>query len=132
MLRWLRQRWMAIQFWVMQNRPLYREVVEYTSALRKFFEDHEYPEMAYEMHKCHQLLHSGSLAEVQRWFVDIHFGASGAFDWFPPVIFESETEEYVRTVFNALTGRWWQLMHTFLGLDPGSRGRGGRRYRRVQ
>jgi hypothetical protein len=43
-------------------------------------------------------------------FKQIPSGKDGFGDWWPPVVYQNETEEYVWAIFEALYERWCRLM----------------------
>ena len=83
-----------------------------TRALLKFCEDHGRDGAELEpIRACLASLETGDVAEAVRAFERVPLGGNGCFnDWWPPVAFEHETEEYVWAVFEALVGEWSRAM----------------------
>jgi hypothetical protein len=87
-----------------------------TAALLKFCQDHRYdgPWLS-DLRVCLASLQRGDTAAAFRSFHKVPLGGNGCFnDWWPPVVFEHEDQDYVWTVFEALTGHWSCVMQLAL------------------
>jgi hypothetical protein len=86
-----------------------------TSSLLKFCEDHGYKSDWLEnVRRCLMALNGGNIMEACDQFRQVPFGGNGCFnDWTPPVVFAYETQEYVRSVFDALSANWTLLMNLY-------------------
>jgi len=94
--------------WSMKSKSGYVLTVQAGNALVKFCEDHQRPYPA--LNVCVSALEAGDFRASVVAFKKIPFGGNGCFgDWFPPVVFENETPEYVQGVFEALTERFYRL-----------------------
>lgn len=84
-----------------------------TNALVKFCEEHSYEDerMTYLI-ACKKALKSKAINKAVEEYKKIPLGGNGCFnDWWPDSVYEHETEEYVKAVFQALIERWSRLMH---------------------
>ena len=84
-----------------------------TKALVKFCEDHSYKdERMSNLIACKKALESKAINKALEEYRKIPLGGNGCFnDWWPNVVYEHETDEYVEDVFQALIERWSRLMH---------------------
>ena len=99
------------------NHVSHEDLLRETRAILKFCRDHQYPERGLEHIKaCEAALESGDFRSAIKHFEALPLGGMGCFnDWFPPVVFEHENDDYVWTVFMALLERWCRLMMTASG-----------------
>jgi len=83
-----------------------------THALLKFCQDHNYKSTYIENIKtCISALEDGNIQSAVKSYRAIPLGGNGCFnDWWHPVVYEHETDEYVLAVFNALLAEWSRLM----------------------
>ena len=83
-----------------------------TRALLKFCEDHGYESTGVDgIRQCLDALERGDMQGAAEHFRRVPLGGNGCFnDWWPPVVFPNETQEYVWAVFEALTANWSLLM----------------------
>ena len=81
-------------------------------SLLKFCEEHGYKNQWIEnIHQCVKALEKGDIVAAVDNYNVVPLGGMGCFnDWWPPVIYENETEEYVWAVFEALVAQWSRLM----------------------
>ena len=94
---------------VLKYHSAYTPSLQAARALLKFCEDHQRPYPL--LNDCIAALETGDRLATTRAMSKIPFGGMGTFnDWIPPVVFEHETGDYVWTVFEALTERWYRLM----------------------
>jgi hypothetical protein len=84
-----------------------------TFALLKFCEDHGYKcSWLKSVRQCLLALENSDILAACNHFREVPFGGNGCFDdWMPPVVFEHETDEYVRATFEALAANWTLLMN---------------------
>jgi hypothetical protein len=87
-------------------------LIRANTALLKFCRDHNAPESGLvEVQSCLGALQQQDIGLAMRHFRAVPLGGMGSFgDWFPPVVFQHEDPDYVWTVFEALTERWYRLM----------------------
>jgi hypothetical protein len=84
--------------------------LEATRALIKFITEHN-GEIDGDLNKCLLALESGdTLRAVEAAKLVKPFGMGSLTDWFPPVVYENETKEYVATVLNALVRHWCHMI----------------------
>jgi len=90
-----------------------------TQALVLFCELHRSPDhWMVNLKACLAALEREDLAEALRQYKAVPLGGNGCFnDWWPPVVFEHEDDEYVMAVFDALTSNWSRLMGLGGGKD---------------
>src|SRR5258708_2722670 len=82
-----------------------------TRALLKFCEEHNCDDPAMvHIRACLSALEASERRNAIEAYQNIRWDKEGFGDWWPPVVFPSENEEYVTDVFNALTERWHRLM----------------------
>jgi hypothetical protein len=81
-----------------------------TRAILKFCRDHKRDNCIEIIQSCLHALEIGDVKTAVENYRQIHFGAYGFQDWFPPVVFEHEDGDYVWEVFRALCERWTRLM----------------------
>ena len=81
-------------------------------SLLKFCNEHGYKnEWLENIHHCIKALEKGDIAAAMENYSAVPLGGMGCFnDWWPPVVYENETEEYVCAVFEALVAQWSRLM----------------------
>jgi len=90
-----------------------REQLQATAALIKFCEDHGQSQGSRmdALRSCLSALEEGDIDEALRYHQMVPLGGNGTFnDWFPPVVFPHETNQYVATVFDALVTLWNLMM----------------------
>lgn len=111
--------WMAVGYgvWrISRMAPNPRSVgtqIRATRAILKFCVEHGSEGPIDQIRECLRALESGDFEAAVERYRRIHWGAYGFNDWFPPVAFEHENEEYVWAVFEALSERWHRLMELF-------------------
>lgn len=84
-----------------------------TNALLKFCYEHERIEGEYvnSIQACAKALESKDIKGAVSHFLNVPLGGNGCFnDWWPPVVYEHETDDYVWAVFEALTRYWSHIM----------------------
>ena len=82
-----------------------------TKALIKFCEEHDFDLIYFSKLKdCLNFLEEGEVSNAYEVFKQIPSGKDGFGDWWPPVVYQKETEEYVWAVFEGLYERWCRLM----------------------
>jgi hypothetical protein len=93
----------------------YSDQTRATFALLKFCEDHGYKSGWLDnIRQCLVALEGGDIMTACDHFRQVPFGGNGCFnDWWPPVVFAHETQEYVRGVLDGLTANWTLLMSLF-------------------
>lgn len=87
-----------------------REQLSVTRALLKFIVDHNgiVPD---ELHACLAALEREDVREAVEYARRIKTdGMGGLTDWFPSVVHEGETREYLYEVLRALAHRWHQII----------------------
>jgi hypothetical protein len=85
-----------------------------TRALLKFCEEHQCDDPAWvHIRTCLAALQAGERTNAIKAYKMVKWGKDGFSDWWPPVVVQSETNEYVAEVFRALTERWHRLMEGF-------------------
>lgn len=84
-----------------------------TRALLKFCEEHgDDTSGLKDIRACIAALEANETQKALASYRKVPLGGAGCFDdWFPPVVYEHETGEYVSAVFEALISRWIQMMH---------------------
>jgi len=85
-------------------------ILQTTRALTKFIRDHGGIQLPF-MERMLASLEAKEFDDVAKQFKLVHFGAYGIGDWFPPVVFDCENEDYAQVVFDALIERWGRLMN---------------------
>lgn len=96
------------------NHVSHSLLVTTTRAMRKFVQEHEGVQTPV-LDKILASLEADDFKAASKLFKTIHFGAYGFGDWFPPVKFANEDQEYVQVVFEALVERWHRLMKSAAG-----------------
>lgn len=84
-----------------------------TNALLKFCYEHERTEgdSVNSIQACAKALESKDIKGAVSHFLNVPLGGNGCFnDWWPPVVYEHETDDYVWAVFEALTSTWSHMM----------------------
>lgn len=97
----------------MKTTDLYLpEQTRATRALLKFCRDHRYESRWIEnIASCLLHLESSRVAEAYTEYASVPLGGNGCFnDWYPPVVFAHENEEFVATEFEALCANWSLIM----------------------
>lgn len=92
-----------------------------TRGLLKFCHDHgcKSPYLR-DVEDCARALERGDMAESIEAYQRVPLGGSSCFnDWWPPAVFEHETEDYASGVFEALCLQWSLLMR--LSCDDGAK-----------
>jgi hypothetical protein len=91
-----------------------------TKALIKFCEDHNFVSTRLELLKdCAAALEHNDVQRAVMINHQLPTGGNGALnDWWPPVVFPHETEEYVWAVFEALVTHWKLLMNLLEKQSP--------------
>lgn len=84
-----------------------------TRALLKFCRDHDYEsKWIVNVARCLLLLEDGQVADAYAEYINVPLGGNGCFnDWWPPVVFAHEDEEFVWTEFEALCAHWSLMMN---------------------
>jgi hypothetical protein len=84
-----------------------------TRTLLKFCTDHNCSDPALaHIGACLAALERGERSHAIEAYKKVFLGKDGFGDWWPPVAFPSENEEYVTVLFNALVERWHRLMES--------------------
>lgn len=99
----------------MKHHRVYPEALRTTAALLKFYEDHNGLDFR-QLRECLAALERGDQPAAYKAFKAINMSHHGPFDWFPPVVFANENEDYVQVVFEALICRWQQQMRELLDI----------------
>jgi hypothetical protein len=84
-----------------------------TRALLKFLKDHRYDDPSIWLdciENCLQHLEAGKVKKAYEDYRQVHLGKYGLNEWFAPVVYDDETEEYVSAVLAALCERWSTVM----------------------
>ena len=84
-----------------------------TNALLKFCREHGRSRDMYinSIKLCAESLEAKKIKEAVNCYLEVPLGGNGCFnDWWPPVVYENETGEYVCAVFEALTSNWSNKM----------------------
>ncbi len=85
-----------------------------TNALLKFCIEHNYPDRnpaLKSIELCAKALESKDIKSAVKHYLDVPLGGNGCFnDWWPPAIYENESEDYVWAIFEALTSNWSNSM----------------------
>ncbi|MDB5295390.1 MAG: hypothetical protein JWO31_1373 [Phycisphaerales bacterium] len=93
----------------LRSSPLHSAALRAIQALHKFCVEHE-GHYATQLADCERALESGSGERYRESIKAVPFGGMGTFmDWLPPTVYPHETDEYVWTVFEALSERWVRL-----------------------
>ena len=81
-----------------------------TNALLKFCLEHNYPDKSPALKSielCAKALESKDIKTAVEHYLDVPLGGNGCFnDWWPPTVYENETESYTWAVFEALVSFW--------------------------
>lgn len=110
--------WIAVGYgvWrIAQMKPSVSTVgsqIHATRAILKFCLDHGDDRTVWIGHirDCLQALESGDRQAAIESYRRISWRKDGFADWWPPVVFEHENEEYVTAVFMGLCETWSRLM----------------------
>lgn len=87
-----------------------QEQTQATRALVKFISDHQGQPVA-ELGSCLAALEGKNIEQAVYHARRVKpAGMGGITDWFPPVMFANENEEYVTEVLVALANHWARLM----------------------
>ncbi len=80
----------------------------YTKSLLKFCYDHNYQSTYIKcVEDCLKALEAGDGCLAYQAYAEVPLGGNGCFnDWWPPVVFQHEDENYVWSVFEALVSQW--------------------------
>ena len=107
----------SLDRWSMKNKSSFRLTLLAGNALVKFCEDHGRGET--ELRHLLEKIEAGDAEAARRVFRSIPWsgGMMTFSDWIPPVVFESETPEYVDCVFGALTERFCRVAVDLLDID---------------
>lgn len=84
-----------------------------TKGLLKFCEDHQYPTLGLtEIRECLKALERGDIQTAAELYRKVPLGGRMGYfdDWFPPLAFPHETQEYTQVVFQALLNEWDRVM----------------------
>ncbi len=83
-----------------------------TRALLKFCGQHGYQNLwLKDIRECLSALEAKNVYSAVEHFQAVPLGGNGCFnDWWPPVVFDHEDEDYVWAVFEALVAEWSRLM----------------------
>jgi hypothetical protein len=102
------------------NHVSHADLLRAGRAVLKFRREHRFPESGLsDLAASVAALESDDFAGAARHFRRIPFGGMGTFnDWWPPVVYEHEDEDYVWTVSEALDERWLRLMTAASGGPP--------------
>jgi hypothetical protein len=81
-------------------------------SLLRFCEEHGYSDAGLaDLRTCTKALTVGDRDAALAAFRQIPLGGMGTFgDWLPGRVFEHETDEYAKCIFDALLARWSYLM----------------------
>lgn len=83
-----------------------------TRALLQFCTEHKCNDFYVDrLKECLAALDSNDVRGAVEAFQRIPFHKEGFSEWWPPVVYPHETEEYVWAVFEGLVERWWRLMN---------------------
>ncbi len=98
-------------------------MISATRALLKFHHDHQGAEGATKQLQAYlNALEEDDFQAALKLFHAIPLGRMGCIDdWFPPVVYEHENEEYVDAVFRALIERIFRLMKRAAGEYKGGK-----------
>ena len=88
--------------------PQVQQQLQASSALLKFCVEHNYSSSWLEnIRRCIESLEEGDIPIAVGNYTAVPLGGNGCFnDWWPPVVYEHETPEYVGSVFEALVSHW--------------------------
>jgi hypothetical protein len=93
----------------------FREQARATRTLLKFCLDHKRTDVE-NIRACLAAIEAGEKSMAVEAFKKVNLGGASCFDdWFPPVVFPSEDEEYAWAVFEALVERWARMMRILGG-----------------
>ncbi len=83
-----------------------------TKSLLKFCYEHNYKNNQWiEMiENCANKLETGEGIGAVRCYSTVPLGKEGFNEWYPTPVYNNETEEYVKVMFDALVGLWSNLM----------------------
>jgi hypothetical protein len=90
------------------------EVIRMSRALVKFCRDHRNGAVGH-LQGILDALEKDDFKTASARFRSLSTGPYRCDDWFPPVVFEHEDEDYVWSVFESLVERWHRLMTLALG-----------------
>ena len=108
----------SIEGWSMKTKSTVTATLLAAKALTKFCEDHGRPVQA--LRSCMDALEAGDARTARTAFKAIPWGGMMSFgDWIPPVVQDSETPDYVITVFESLTERFYRLAVDLLEIKRG-------------
>jgi hypothetical protein len=98
------------------SQAISAEQLRATRALLKFCEEHGYKSSwLVNIHDCASALEKGDLSAAFANYSAVPLGGNGCFnDWWPPIVYPHETEEYNWTVFESLVCNWSILMRVIL------------------
>jgi hypothetical protein len=87
-----------------------RMQIDATRALIKFITEHR-GDVDADLSKCLNALENGAIERAVEYakMVKPH-GMGGLTDWFPPVVYQNESKEYVATVLHALVNHWCHII----------------------
>jgi hypothetical protein len=102
--------------WSMKSKPSFAITVLAGKALKKFCDDHGRPH--HGLDACVRALEAGDSRAAMIAFEAIPWsgGMMSFGDWIPPVIHTGDTPEYVQTVFESLTERFYRLASGLLDI----------------
>lgn len=82
--------------------------IKATSALLKFCREHNHtPFWIAQLEKCLAYLEKNEEQNFFQVYQSFKHAGMGCFtDWYPPVLFEHENDDYLETLFWALTAHW--------------------------
>ena len=84
-----------------------------TKALLQFCEDHRYPSLGLaEVRECLKALQQNDMKSASEFFQKVPLGGRMGYfdDWYPPVVFPHESQDFVQVVFQALLNEWDRVM----------------------
>ncbi|PKF78094.1 hypothetical protein CW749_17940 [Vibrio sp. vnigr-6D03] len=84
-----------------------------TQALLKFCSEHGHATDEYivAIASCAEALENKNIEQAVKDYQKVPLGGNNCFnDWYPPAVYEHETETYALAVFEALTINWSRLM----------------------
>ena len=86
----------------------------YTRALIKFCVDHKNKSIYMDyIRDCLVALEADDVQSAYNLYEQVPLGGNGCFnDWWPPVVFEYEDENYVWSVFESLVNLWSSSMRS--------------------
>ena len=82
--------------------------IKATRALLKFCREHDHAAFWIgQLEKCLHHLERGERDDFFRVYESFKRAGMGCFmDWYPPVVFDNENDEYLETLFWALDAHW--------------------------